>query len=93
MIEFEVEITDLIALKTAYGLEGTSPTGELMMIEAPDAGSMAGSIFMRGAYERLKESGVNYMGGSVLPRFVDDDGNYPEFAIPAMPGRGDPADL
>jgi hypothetical protein len=36
-----------------------------------------------------RDKGFRWVGGSLLPRPLNDDGSYPSLVLPALPGRLD----
>jgi hypothetical protein len=40
-----------------------------------------------------RRAGLKFVGGSIVPRHVDEKGDYTEFTLPRVPGRKDDGSL
>jgi hypothetical protein len=92
--EFEIEVTDPLQAKVAAWGLAQNEEGELgMMVTNSNQNAQvadAVSEVVSGSLSSLgQQAGFRWMGGSLLPRPVNDQGQHGEMTIPAMPARQD----
>ena len=84
--EFEVEVVDEVAMRSKL-LELDDELAE------GDVARAVGSILPALAHEILTKHGLRMLGGSILGRSVDDEGDYAEEILPRLPGRDEDGGL
>jgi len=90
--DFEIELTDVMAARAHTMGRGKDESGEARLLDRPSdeeeiLASISQVISTTAAMNRDK--GFRWVSGSLRARPVDDDGSYPSFVLPALPGRLD----
>lgn len=93
-MELEVEVVDELALRTfdlhTAGDADGNTTGLVDMGVNKRVGFALSSIAAQAWRAAEAQTGIHWMGGSgPSVRYLDEDGNFAEFTMPAMPARRD----
>lgn len=92
IIEMEVEMTDPVAA-AAYNMNWTQGDEGPAMLQSEgdheEIKQAVGGIISQALANQGPQAGFKFCSMSTLDRFIDDNGNYLEFPLPAMPGRND----
>ncbi|WP_284291218.1 hypothetical protein [Luteimicrobium album] len=92
--EFEVEVEDLIdgaVFRNDVLGDGEGNIVGMLAREEPEFEvastllRMTSDMFGPGG----RRAGLKFVSGSMMPRYVDENGNYTEFTLPPVPGRND----
>ena len=94
--DFEIELTDAMAARAHTMDRSKDESGEIRLVAQPTdeeqiLASLNQVISTTSAMNRDK--GFKAVGGSLRPRPVNEDGSYPSFVLPALPGRLDDGTL
>ena len=87
--DFEIELTDPIAAR-AHTRNWNQDDGSTVAPPSEEDQILAslGQV-MSTAAALNRDKGFKWVGGSLLPRPVNEDGSYPSYVLPALPGRLD----
>lgn len=91
--EFEVEVTDANAVELA-DLSRSSDESDLDLV--PEFGGQVRQVVQNSlsiGLEAMKQHGLKFLGGSLMNRPVDEDGNYLKMPLPSMSGRDEDGEL
>ena len=90
--DFEIELTDVMAAR-AHTMDRTKgEDGEVLLGSQPsDEEQILASInqVISTTAAMNRDKGFRWVGGSLRTRPLNEDGSYPSFVLPALPGRRD----
>jgi len=90
--DFEVELTDAMAARAHTMARSKDESGEVQLGAQPtDEEQILASLnqVISTTEAMNRDKGFRWIRGSLYPRPVNEDGSYPSFVLPALPGRLD----
>ena len=89
--DFEIEMTDAIAARAHTMDRDKDESGQARLGATSEEEQIIASLnqVIATAAAMNRDKGFKWVGGSLLPRPVDEDGSYPSLVLPALPGRRD----